>query len=84
MADQIVVMHGGRVEQVGAPLDLYDRPANLFVAGFIGSPGDELPAGHGRGAAPVRDRRHRLAAAAGGHAPGGGPPSTASGRSTGA
>ena len=38
MADKIVVMHDGRVEQVGAPLDLYDAPANLFVAGFIGSP----------------------------------------------
>jgi len=38
MADKIVVMHGGHVEQMGAPLDLYDRPANLFVAGFIGSP----------------------------------------------
>ncbi|SON58018.1 sn-glycerol-3-phosphate import ATP-binding protein UgpC [Hartmannibacter diazotrophicus] len=38
MADKIVVMHDGEVEQIGAPLDLYDRPANLFVAGFIGSP----------------------------------------------
>ncbi|MFP5479313.1 MAG: ABC transporter ATP-binding protein [Alphaproteobacteria bacterium] len=38
MADKIVVMQGGRIEQVGAPLDLYDRPANTFVAGFIGSP----------------------------------------------
>jgi multiple sugar transport system ATP-binding protein len=38
MADKIVVMHDGRVEQVGAPLELYDRPANRFVAGFIGSP----------------------------------------------
>ncbi|MEX2744044.1 ABC transporter ATP-binding protein [Rhizobium mongolense] len=38
MADKIVVMHDGVVEQVGAPLDLYDNPANLFVAGFIGSP----------------------------------------------
>jgi multiple sugar transport system ATP-binding protein len=38
MADRIVVMNSGVVEQVGAPLDLYDRPANLFVAGFIGSP----------------------------------------------
>ena len=38
MADKIVAMHNGVVEQVGAPLDLYDRPANLFVAGFIGSP----------------------------------------------
>ncbi len=38
MADRIVVMHDGRVEQIGAPLALYDRPANLFVAQFIGSP----------------------------------------------
>jgi multiple sugar transport system ATP-binding protein len=38
MADQIVVMHDGRIEQTGSPLDLYDRPANRFVAGFIGSP----------------------------------------------
>ncbi len=38
MADRIVVMHDGRVEQIGAPLDLYDAPRNLFVAGFIGSP----------------------------------------------
>ncbi len=38
MADKIVVMNGGNVEQIGAPLDLYDQPTNLFVAGFIGSP----------------------------------------------
>jgi len=38
MADRIVVLHDGVVEQVGSPLELYDRPANLFVAGFIGSP----------------------------------------------
>ena len=38
MADKIVVMHDGLVEQIGAPLELYDRPQNLFVAGFIGSP----------------------------------------------
>ncbi|HCH73537.1 MAG TPA: sugar ABC transporter ATP-binding protein [Ochrobactrum sp.] len=38
MADKIVVMRDGLVEQIGAPLDLYDRPANMFVAGFIGSP----------------------------------------------
>jgi multiple sugar transport system ATP-binding protein len=38
MADKIVVMQGGRIEQVGAPLELYDRPANIFVAAFIGSP----------------------------------------------
>ncbi|MEJ1991186.1 MAG: sn-glycerol-3-phosphate ABC transporter ATP-binding protein UgpC, partial [Maritimibacter sp.] len=38
MADRIVVMHDGYVEQIGTPLELYDRPANRFVAGFIGSP----------------------------------------------
>jgi len=42
MADKIVVLHDGVVEQVGAPLNLYDRPANLFVAGFIGSPAMNL------------------------------------------
>jgi multiple sugar transport system ATP-binding protein len=38
MADKIVVLNGGRIEQVGSPLELYRSPANLFVAGFIGSP----------------------------------------------
>lgn len=38
MADRIVVMHDGIIEQIGTPLDLYDRPGNLFVAQFIGSP----------------------------------------------
>ncbi|MCG6113071.1 MAG: ATP-binding cassette domain-containing protein [Paracoccus sp.] len=38
LADQIVVMNAGRIEQVGAPMDLYDRPQTAFVAGFIGSP----------------------------------------------
>jgi len=38
MADKIVVLNAGRIEQVGSPLDLYRAPANLFVAGFIGSP----------------------------------------------
>jgi len=42
MADRIVVMHDGSVEQVGAPLELYDYPANLFVASFIGSPAMNL------------------------------------------
>ncbi|MCK1712173.1 MULTISPECIES: sn-glycerol-3-phosphate ABC transporter ATP-binding protein UgpC [unclassified Bradyrhizobium] len=59
MADKIVVMHDGVVEQMGAPLELYDRPQNLFVAGFIGSPsmnfvkgridGGKLIDGHGVG-----------------------------------
>lgn len=38
MADKIVVLRAGRIEQVGSPLDLYNRPVNKFVAGFIGSP----------------------------------------------
>jgi sn-glycerol 3-phosphate transport system ATP-binding protein len=38
LADRLVVMNGGRIEQVGKPIELYERPASLFVAGFIGSP----------------------------------------------
>ena len=38
MADKIVVLNAGRIEQVGSPLELYNRPKNTFVAGFIGSP----------------------------------------------
>ena len=50
MADRIVVMHDGVVQQVGPPLELYDRPANIFVAGFIGSPGmNFLPATFSKG-----------------------------------
>ncbi|EHL95457.1 ABC transporter, ATP-binding protein [Acetobacteraceae bacterium AT-5844] len=51
MADKIVVMHGGNVEQIGPPLDLYDRPANAFVAGFIGSPAMNLLHGTVQGGA---------------------------------
>ncbi len=46
MADKIVVMHDGIVEQMGAPLELYDRPSNVFVAGFIGSPAMNFIEGH--------------------------------------
>ncbi len=46
MADKIVVMRDGRVEQIGSPLDLYDKPNNTFVASFIGSPSMNLV--HGR------------------------------------
>jgi multiple sugar transport system ATP-binding protein len=56
MADRIVVMHDGRVEQIGTPLDLYDRPGNLFVAQFIGSPAMNVVEGtvcRGNGAAHV-------------------------------
>jgi multiple sugar transport system ATP-binding protein len=45
MADRIVVMREGRISQIGAPLALYDRPINTFVAGFIGSPSMNLIAG---------------------------------------
>src|SRR5262245_28836444 len=45
MADKIVVMKDGVVEQMGGPLELYDRPTNVFVAGFIGSPAMNMLAG---------------------------------------
>jgi len=63
MADRIVVLDGGRVAQIGRPLELYDRPANLFVAGFIGSPGMNLLRGRLRregGAAAVEVNGTRL------------------------
>jgi multiple sugar transport system ATP-binding protein len=57
MADRIVVMNGGRVEQVGSPLELYDRPANKFVAGFLGSPAMSfIPGVVERGDGPPRLR----------------------------
>jgi multiple sugar transport system ATP-binding protein len=63
MADKIVVMQSGRIEQVGAPLDLYDRPANRFVAGFIGSPAmNMLPARVTEGALLVEGARLPLPA----------------------
>ncbi len=55
MADKIVVMHDGLVEQIGAPLDLYDRPDNLFVAGFIGSPAMNFVAGRMEGGKVVTE-----------------------------
>ena len=69
MADRIVVMRDGRVEQVGPPLELYDRPANLFVAGFLGSPAMNTFAGrvsggrfHGDGIVlDLPDHLHRAA-----------------------
>jgi multiple sugar transport system ATP-binding protein len=51
MADRIVVMQGGKVEQVGPPLELYDRPCNIFVATFIGSPAMNIIIGE------IRDRQ---------------------------
>jgi multiple sugar transport system ATP-binding protein len=52
MADKIVVLHDGAVEQVGAPLELYDSPVNLFVAGFIGSPAMNFIKGRFEGGQP--------------------------------
>ena len=60
MADKIVVMRDGIVEQMGAPLDLYDRPGNLFVAGFIGSPAMNLLEGAIEGGAFVTKGGLRL------------------------
>jgi multiple sugar transport system ATP-binding protein len=51
MADRIVVLHDGIVEQIGSPLELYDLPANVFVAGFIGSPAMNMFRGAVRGGA---------------------------------
>src|SRR5437762_10035918 len=45
LADRLVVMNAGNVDQIGPPLDLYERPATVFVAGFIGSPAMNLRAG---------------------------------------
>jgi multiple sugar transport system ATP-binding protein len=50
MADKIVVLNAGRIEQVGTPLDLYNRPQNRFVAGFIGNPKMNFLAGTATGA----------------------------------
>ncbi|MCZ4433206.1 sn-glycerol-3-phosphate ABC transporter ATP-binding protein UgpC [Agrobacterium sp. SOY23] len=60
MADKIVVMHDGVVEQIGAPLELYDRPRNLFVASFIGSPPMNFVRGRVRDGAFVSEGSLRL------------------------
>lgn len=49
LADRVVVMNRGRIQQVGTPTEIYDRPANTFVAGFIGTPAMNLMQGHLRG-----------------------------------
>src|SRR5882757_3565749 len=59
MADRIVVLNAGSIEQYGSPLELYARPANLFVAGFIGSPrmnfiGHEAARSHGAATIGIR------------------------------
>jgi multiple sugar transport system ATP-binding protein len=71
LADRIVVMNAGNIEQVGQPLELYDRPANLFVAGFIGSPAMNFIAGTVSGdGALVAANGERFPLPAGSAAPG--------------
>jgi multiple sugar transport system ATP-binding protein len=63
MADKIVVLNAGKIEQYGSPLELYERPANLFVAGFIGSPKMNFISGEAarqRGAATIGVRPEHL------------------------
>ena len=60
MADRIVVMHDGVIEQIGTPLELYDTPANLFVAGFIGSPAMNMINGKIEGDGFVADDGTRI------------------------
>ncbi|MEQ9155228.1 MAG: sn-glycerol-3-phosphate ABC transporter ATP-binding protein UgpC, partial [Roseitalea porphyridii] len=73
LADKIVVLRAGRIEQAGAPLDLYADPDNLFVAGFIGSPSmnflpGEIDAGGGTVALAEGPRLRNVEDALGGHA----------------
>ena len=72
MADKIVVMNAGNVEQIGAPLELYDRPNNLFVAGFIGSPAMNFLRGEIRGGVFVTNDGVTLPLPATGHGAGNG------------
>lgn len=73
MADEIVVLQAGRIEQVGTPLALYERPANVFVAGFIGSPRMNLLQGEvaaRHGAVTLGVRPEHIAVQRGSPAPG--------------
>ncbi len=54
LADRIVVFNGGRIEQVGTPMELYENPANTFVAGFIGAPAMNFLSGTAEGDGSVR------------------------------
>ncbi len=73
LADKIVVLHDGNVEQIGSPLDLYNHPANLFVAGFIGSPkmnffeGRITSIGKGQAAVKLADGKETVVPVEGAH-----------------
>ena len=71
LANRMIVINAGVVEQIGAPLEVYDNPASLFVAGFIGSPSMNFMPGTARGRRRRRRRRARDPAAAGGPRQGG-------------
>lgn len=60
MADRIVVMQAGKIEQTGSPLELYDRPANAFVAGFLGSPSMSFIEGKVSGGSVITEDGTRL------------------------
>jgi multiple sugar transport system ATP-binding protein len=65
MADKIVVLNAGQIEQYGSPLELYERPANIFVAGFIGSPkmnfiASDVARQHGAATIGVRPEHLRI------------------------
>ena len=66
LADRIVVMNAGRIEQVGTPMELYRKPQNLFVAGFIGAPkmnfvGGAVAEAHGAATIGIRPEHLRIA-----------------------
>jgi multiple sugar transport system ATP-binding protein len=63
MADRIVVMHDGLIEQIGTPLELYDSPKNLFVAGFIGSPAMNFLKGQAKSNGTIEVEGSRLSVA---------------------
>jgi sn-glycerol 3-phosphate transport system ATP-binding protein len=65
LADRLVVLNGGRIEQIGAPLDVYRRPASTFVAGFIGAPAMNILSGLREGRV-IAVGRARLPAETGG------------------
>ena len=65
LAQRMIVMNAGRVEQIGTPVEVYDRPATTFVAGFIGSPPMNLMRGRADGARLQRRRPDAAAAGAG-------------------
>ena len=71
LADLIVVLRDGRIEQIGTPLELYDRPDNVFVAGFIGSPAMNFLAGRVEAGSIVLENGERLSPAEGSLPPAG-------------